>query len=61
MADRHATTLGRTVLVALLALLPAAAIQAQGPPAVVEHYHLDALGSVRVVTNQAGPSSRATI
>jgi RHS repeat-associated protein len=27
---------------------------AQGPSSVVEYYHLDALGSVRVVTNQAG-------
>ena len=40
-------------LLALLALLLPTSVLAQ-PGQVVEYYHLDALGSVRVVTNEAG-------
>ena len=41
-------------LLASLALLVACATSAAAQAVVVEYYHLDALGSVRVVTDQAG-------
>jgi len=41
-------------LLASLALLAACATSAAAQAVVVEYYHLDALGSVRVVTDQAG-------
>jgi RHS repeat-associated protein len=40
------------VLVGLLAMVVPA--WAQAPPAAIEYYHLDAVGSVRAVTNQSG-------
>jgi RHS repeat-associated protein len=50
MNRRIGTAVG---LIVLLALLSPARALAQTPPAVVvEYYHLDALGSVRVVTDQ---------
>jgi RHS repeat-associated protein len=44
----------RTLLILLTLGGIAAPTQAQTPPPTVEYYHLDAVGSVRVVTNQAG-------
>jgi RHS repeat-associated protein len=41
-------------VIGLLLLCVATAAQAQTSPNVVEYYHLDALGSVRAVTNQSG-------
>jgi RHS repeat-associated protein len=52
---REAAHLASAGLPVLLALLWPAQALAQAPPAaVVEYYHLDALGSVRVVTDQNG-------
>jgi len=52
------STRGRLARCSLLTLFVLAAFPtlavAQTPGEVVEYYHLDALGSVRVVTNQAG-------
>jgi RHS repeat-associated protein len=54
MTNRHVTPLVPTALLLVLGLAAPAPVHAQGPPSTVEYYHLDALGSVRVVTNQAG-------
>jgi RHS repeat-associated protein len=43
-----------TVVVGLTVLGWTTAAQAQTPPEIVEYYHLDALGSVRAVTNPSG-------
>jgi RHS repeat-associated protein len=45
-----------TRILAVMALLLSAAgpLRAQTPAVVVEYYHLDALGSVRAVTNESG-------
>ena len=54
MTNRHVTPLVPTALLLVVGLLAAAPLHAQGPPSAVEYYHLGALGSVRVVTNQSG-------
>jgi RHS repeat-associated protein len=54
MTNRRLTQLVSTALLTLVGLLAPKALHAQGPPSAVEYYHLDALGSVRVVTNQSG-------
>ena len=54
MTNRRVISLVPTTLLLLGSLFAPARVEAQAPPSVVEYYHLDALGSVRVVTNQAG-------
>ena len=54
MTNRRLFPLVSTALLTLVGMLAPAPLRAQGPPAAVEYYHLDALGSVRVVTNQSG-------
>jgi RHS repeat-associated protein len=51
-AARHSASAGLPVLLALL--WPVQALAQTNPAVVVEYYHLDALGSVRVVTDQNG-------
>ena len=45
---------GLRVALALATLSVAAEVQAQAPVGSIEYYHLDAVGSVRAVSNQAG-------
>ena len=54
MTNRRLIPLVSTALLVVVGMLAPAPLHAQGPPSAVEYYHLDALGSVRVVTNQAG-------
>lgn len=44
----------KPLLATLLLFTGSLPVRAQAPPVVVEYYHVDALGSVRAVTNQAG-------
>ena len=48
----------RSVLLMLLALVWAAPLWAQPPAGVIEYYHVDALGSVRAVTNASDGTVR---
>jgi RHS repeat-associated protein len=48
----------RSILIALFALVWAAPIWAQPRAGVIEYYHVDALGSVRAVTNASGGTVR---
>ncbi|MCX6545522.1 MAG: hypothetical protein NTV05_14070 [Acidobacteria bacterium] len=49
---RVASSLSRMGVAGLLVLLPTSALAQSGQ--IVEYFHLDALGSVRVVTDQTG-------
>jgi RHS repeat-associated protein len=51
-------TMTRALVVLMGLLAMAVPAWAQAPPATIEYYHLDAVGSVRAVTNQSGQQVR---